>query len=479
MEMPTLVGPTEVEGRASGHDQSGPEEEALAGRPTGFHRLWPSVDRVWMALPLVLVAAQVVAVVTFGVVTIQRFPLWSPVDEGAHFDNVIYVAAHGSYPVLGKTLASEQELAIGQGIYPRQTTINPRKDGLGGLSYEAFQPPLYYYVAAPVSLLSGNYHTKAILLRYFGLLLLVVSIALFARLSRHVLRRRWLLGLAGGLLIFLMPGFILRMVTISNMNLAVPLVILTATELWIAWERESPLRLILCGALVGACVLTDLYLFEMAPLYAGVAGVLIWRRRDRSTVVPAVGGAVLAGIVVLPWLVFNEVKYHALTATAIAKREQLAIVNPQHVRDTIGQLPGYTLSWLFQPLMPEEWGTRLVGHAFYSTIATYFQVLIVPAAIVLAIAVGRRLIGSGLWILLLPVACNVVLCWYVYYGQQWLSGSMVARYMYATLPLLALFSVASVQLLFSAVRPLLVTLALSTAFLVVLWIWLLPTIASP
>ena len=183
--------------------------------------------------------------------------------------------------------------------------------------YEAFQPPLYYYVAAPVSLLSGNYHTKAILLRYFGLLLLVASIGLLARLSRHVLRRRWLLGLSGGLLIFLMPGFILRMVTIANMNLAVPLVILTATELWIVWQRESPRRLILCGVLVGACVLTDLYLFEMVPLYVGVAGVLIWRRRDRGTVIPAIGGAALAGIIVLPWIVFNEVKYHAVTATAI------------------------------------------------------------------------------------------------------------------------------------------------------------------
>ena len=76
--------------------------------------------------PAVLVGIQIVAVVTFGVFTIQRYPLWSVVDEGAHFDNVVYVAAHGSYPVLGKTLATEQELAIGQGIYPRHTTINPR-----------------------------------------------------------------------------------------------------------------------------------------------------------------------------------------------------------------------------------------------------------------------------------------------------------------------------------------------------------------
>ena len=148
-------------------------------------------------------------------------------------------------------------------------------------------------------------------------------------------------------------------------------------------------------------------------------------------------------------------------------------------RDTIGQLPGYTLSWLFQPLMPEEWGTRLVGHALYGNLANLFQVLIVPAAVVLAVALGRRLLSSGLWILLLPVLCNLLLCWYVYYGQQWLSGSMVARYMYSTLPLLALFNVASVRVLFSAVRPLLVTLVLSTGFLIALWIWLVPTLSSP
>ena len=101
--------------------------------------------------------------------------------------------------------------------------------------------------------LSGNYHTKAILLRFFGLLLLVASIALFARLSRHVLKKRSLLGLSGGLLVFLMPGVVVRMVTISDVNLAVPLAILTVTELWIAWQHRSSRRLVLCGFLVGCC----------------------------------------------------------------------------------------------------------------------------------------------------------------------------------------------------------------------------------
>ena len=438
-------------------------------------RLFPDAGSLVLAA---VVAVQITAVMVFGVLTIQRDPLWSPVDEGAHYDNVIYVAAHGSYPILGKTLVAEQVLAIGQGVYPRHTTINPRTFGLGGLAYEAFQPPLYYYVAAPVSLLSGNYHTKAVLLRYFGLLLLVVSIALMARLSYHVLGRRWLLGLAGGLLVFLMPGFIVRMTTISNMNLAVPLAILTVTELWIAWQRQSPLRLVLCGFLVGCGVLTDLYMAAMLPLYLVVAVTMVWGKRNAATLIPAVLGAVLAGVVVLPWVVFNELKYHALTATAIAKREQIAIINPHHLRNTVGQVPNLTASQLFQPLMPQEWGDRLVGHDFYSYGITLIQILLVPGGIVLTVALGRRLLSSGLWMLVLPWACNVLLCWYVFIGAQWGPGTMLPRYTYPTLPLLALFGVAAVVVLFSTIRPLLVTLIVSTGFMVALWVFLVPSIPS-
>lgn len=464
MEVSTIQAPPTPDSYRPGHD--------LVADPTRA----PAPTARTSQLAAAIVVIQIVCMVTFGVITIQRYPLWSSVDEGAHFDNVIYVAAHGTYPVLGKTPASEQELAIGQHLYPKRTTINPRTFGLGGLSYEAFQPPLYYYVAAPVSLLSGNYHTKAILLRYFGLLLLAVSVALLARLSRHVLRQRWLLGLAGGMLIFLMPGVLVRMVTISDGNLAVPLAILTVTELWIAWDRQSAQRLLVCGLLIGCCVLTDLYLVEMIPLYALVAVSIVRHRRSARSLQMTVGGGVIAAIVLLPWLAFNEVKYHALTASAMAKREQLEIVNPHHIKFTLGQLPGQTVLNLFQPLLPQEWHGRLVGHSFYMYLATIFQVLLIPMAIVLALALGRRIVSSGLWILGVPWVCNIVLCWYIDIGQQWQSGSMVARYTYPTLPALALFVVAAALTLSLSVRPFLVTTAVSSVFLIVLWVHLVPTI---
>jgi 4-amino-4-deoxy-L-arabinose transferase-like glycosyltransferase len=429
-------------------------------------------------LTLTLLVLQIAAVFVFAIITIFRYPLWSIVDEGAHFDNIAYIAEHGSYPVLGKALASEQELAIGQGVYPRHTTINPRTFGLGGLSYEAFQPPLYYYLATPVFFVSGNYHTKAIALRFFGLFLLACSIALFARLSRHVLKKRWLLGLSGGLLIFLMPGVIVRMVTISDVNLAIPLAILIVTEFWIAWERRSSMRLLICGGLVGCGVLTDLYLAEFVPVFALVAFAVLWRNHRWRDLLNAAAGFVIAVVVVSPWLIFNEVKYHALTASALAKREQIGTVNPHHLVETFARIPNLTVQSLFQPLMPQEWQFRLDGHSALSYAASLFQILLIPGAVVLAIALGRRLISSGYWVLAAPWVCNLFLCWYIDIGQQWMSGSMVARYTYPTLPFLALFVVAAALILLRSIRPMLVLMCTSSAFLVGLWVFLVPNMHS-
>ena len=68
-------------------------------------------------LLVALVVLQLGTIVVFGAITAARYSLWSPVDEGAHFDDVAWIAEHGSLPVLGQTPASEQELAIRQGVY--------------------------------------------------------------------------------------------------------------------------------------------------------------------------------------------------------------------------------------------------------------------------------------------------------------------------------------------------------------------------
>jgi 4-amino-4-deoxy-L-arabinose transferase-like glycosyltransferase len=420
-----------------------------------------------------LIVAQIIAVVVLAATTAVRFQLWSPSDEGAHFENVIYVAQHGSYPILGKTLAGEQELAIAQGVYPAHTTIDPRKFGLGGLAYEAFQPPLYYYLAAPVTFLSGNYHTKAIFLRFFGMLLLLISIGLLARLSQHVLKERWLLGLAGGLVVFLLPNSIVRMVNISNGNLALPLAILTVTEMWIAWERGSSRRLVLCGVLVGFGLLTELFLAALLPVLILVAFSVLRKTRTRRDVAHVVGGGVIAGLMVLPWLIFNEVTYHAVTANGLAKQEQLSIINPTHARFTIGHIPGTTVLKMFQPLWPTKWVHILTGHTFLDYLATIFQIAFVPTALVVTLLLGRRLLTSGLWILLGPWVALVVMCGCAEIIIQW--PTIHNRYALPFLAVFGLFEVAAMLAVSRTIRPLLISLAAMSVFLVVLWVHVVPT----
>jgi len=445
------------------------------GEPAPAHARRPL--RVTSSAALVaLIVLQVGTIVVFGAITATRYPLWSAVDEGAHFDNVLWIAEHGSLPVLGRTPASEQELAISQGVYPRHTTIDPAKAGLSGLSYEAFQPPLYYMVASPVFHLSGNYRTKAYLLRFFGLALLLAAVALLARLSRHVLKDKWLVGLSVGLLVLMMPGVVTRAVNISNLDLAIALAIACVTEMWIAWERRSGPRLVAAGALVGLGVLTDLYLVELVPVFALVAIAVLRTRRTWAAVLWATVGALLAFLAVLPWLVFNEIHYHSLTAAALAKREQLAVVNPAHLHDTVGQVPEWTVQTLFAPLMPQEWQKFLPAHPALGQLGTDFQVVLIPGALVLALALGRRLVTTGYWILLLPWVANLLLCWYIDIGQQWLTGSMVARYTYPTLPLLGLFLAAAALAMLRTPRVVLVGSAVSSVFLLWLWISLVPTI---
>ena len=210
---------------------------------------------------------------------------------------------------------------------------------------------------------------------------------------------------------FLLPNSILRMVNISNGNLAVPLAILTVTEMWIAWERGTSRRLVLCGFLVGCGLLTNLFLAALVPVFIVVAFSVLRKDRAQRDVRHAAASSVLAFLINLPWLVFNEIKYHALTAIALAKQEQLPIINPTHARYTVGHIPGRTALQLLQPLLPTPWKNLLVGHTFLGYLATILQIAFILTALVVALFLGRRLLTSGYWILLGLWVAVVIICW--------------------------------------------------------------------
>ena len=425
----------------------------------------PGLTSPWRKVLAVVLAVQVTLIITVALVTAFQFHFLTVIDEEAHFSYVQQIAEHGSLPVLGKTETSLQGLAMAQGVYPRPTTIDPKRVGLPGLSYEAFQPPLYYIAAVPAFYVTSNFVDKVYAIRIFDVLLLLGSVILAARLNRIVLSERWMIGWSITMVFFGLPGVVVRFVTISNLGLAVPLAILFATELWIAWSRHSGRRLIVAGMILGLCVLTELELVLLVPVFAIVViAEAIRRKRLRSCLSLAIAVAVPL-VLLSPWLAFNETEYHMLTAGNLAIKEQAAVINPDHVRYSWAQLPNDSVANIVDPTLPAEWSESLVTQPALGYIDQLLAILLVPASFILVLGMGCRLWSIRSAVLGLPYVLNVIEMWYIRYVQQW---AIFARYTYPTLPIFLTLVAVATDTFRTRFLPVLVT-ALATGSLLLIW----------
>jgi len=462
---------TEVE--ESSDDEATPKTRAgyrerhrHAARARG--RLWampPGLSPFWRWVLGAVIAIQLVLIVSIGIVGAFRLPYFSPIDESAHYTYIQQIAEHGSLPELGRTKTSLQSIALAKGIYPRPAGLNDLH-GLGQLSYEAFQPPLYYIAAVPAFLSTSNYRDKIYAVRLFDVVLLVASVVLIGRLARVVLGDRWLLGWSMVLAFVALPNMVVRFIFISDLALAVPLAVLFATELWIAWERHSARRLVGAGLVLGLCVLSELELILLIPIFALVLIAEGWRRRSARSWLPLLVAVAVPVAVMAPWFVYNEVTYHMLTAGPIAIAEQTAIINPHHIHHTIGELPNQTVTTLVDPLvLPSEWARALAHQPFLMELDRLLAVLIVPAGLVLIAGLGRRLWSVRTAILGLPFVLNIIELWYIRYGEQW---AIDVRYTFTTVPILLVLVAVATDVLRPRFLPVLVT-AGATASTVAIW----------
>ncbi len=392
-------------------------------------------SNIWLNL---LIGVQLLTLTVFGIMTVSRFPVWSPIDEGAHYAYVQEIAQHGRLPVLGKTYTSQAVLAITHHANPAHFYIDPTTQGLGGLSYEAFQPPLYYAIAAPVFDAVPGYMNKVYALRAFDLLLLLLAAVLALRLCRAVVPRHWRVVAPLVLSMFLLPGVVVRSVTISDEALELPIALLfTVTFLW-AWSRPSARRVAAVGAVLAACVLTQVLLLCLAPLF--LAALWRWWRHNRYSFADAGflgSAAVLIGlplVLVGPWLAFNEVHYHALTASQLAVKLQTPIVNPKHVHFSVRNLPMDTVNRLWELLLPEEWNAAMAAHpqSIVNWLRGAVTVMLVPVLAVAMAAGGRKFLRNRVAWLAVPFLAVTAILWWITYVSQW--DVMIGRYTYAVLP---------------------------------------------
>jgi 4-amino-4-deoxy-L-arabinose transferase-like glycosyltransferase len=377
-----------------------------------------------------VVALQLVALVVLAGATVQRFHIWAVVDEAAHYDYVMTVADDRRLPVITDFNHPEVR-AIADLTYPKPSPRDPATLNLESHSYEAFQPPLYYVLAAPSFRLASDHITKARFVRLFDALLLFAAAGVVFLLARAVLPDPPLLGFAAGLNVLLWPGVIVRSVTISPTALELLVVSALLLVLWRVQEGRGRRWVIAAGALAGTALLTKTTLVYMLPLAGVVLAWDWWRRRDTVALLIA---AALPLVMLAPWLAFNRDHYGSWTANAQAHAQQRPNVNPTNRSYGFAEVKSFTRR-LFDNVLATEWAGQLdVG---WIQIAVLGVDVLLFGAWVLLVALRRRgPPARTLWFFGVPVIVGYASLVVILLGERWPSFNL--RYLYAALPGLAI-----------------------------------------
>lgn len=313
--------------------------------------------RLYARGPAVVVAVQLCAILVCAGFVVGRFGVFAD-DEGAHMAYIDGVAEHGRLPDLRDPVPWQVE-ALWQHTYPRHSRIPSAQAGLAAESYEAFQPPLYYLIAAPAYRLGpSDYVAKVRVARSFDVLLLAVTIALLALLARAIFAERWLSAWAMANTVLLWPGVLVRAITVSNAALETPVVLLFVYACWQATTRRAPRWLLATGAAAGVMVLTSLTIAFLAVLMAVPLTALLRIDRSRRALIVVAATIALPVVMATPWVAMNENRYGAATGGAVSKRQQMRTINPLHHHFDFAdvRLGAKELIWA---ALPQEWWVQL------------------------------------------------------------------------------------------------------------------------
>ena len=301
-------------------------------------------------------------------------PVWSRVDEAAHYDVIAQYAA-GVYPhdsvttvrpetveVMQRTdvygfvvdgAYARPDLALGpqpipSGISDSAHVLWIRRHGFQ-FSYEAFQPPLYYALALP-AWLAGHALGGAIGAVYSVRIFDALLAALLAPLSMLIALRLWPANRAAAwgaaVLAAVLPGVALNMTAVTN---DVLVSVLGAVCILVAISGAwTPKRVALVGLLLGAALLTKTTAIAIVPALA----VALLQRHRGGGWKPLAGVGAISAACIAPWLVSNLAIYGEVVTT----REQLAMAAfPPRTADpgfwSVSSLHSFVTFWTGDPFL--------------------------------------------------------------------------------------------------------------------------------
>ena len=195
-----------------------------------------------------------------------RTPAWQTPDEPAHY-NVVRQMANGRLPLI--ELGDYDQAFIGQVVFSNPAF--PPEISLEPMSYEDWQPPLYYLLQTPVFLASNG---SLLAMRLFSLLLGAGVVVLAYVLAWELFPgQRWL-ALTTAVFVAFLPQHLAIMASANNDALA-ELIIAAVLVVLIHWiQSPSSKHLILLGFLLGLGFITKGTVYPLSLL---VALTVLWR----------------------------------------------------------------------------------------------------------------------------------------------------------------------------------------------------------
>ncbi len=384
--------------------------------------------------PRALLALIALALGCVGVAVVVRFPIWAAVDERAHYAYVQSVAEDQRLPVIYDPVSPEVQ-AITDRTWPKRSPIAPRSVGLTGHNYEAFQPPLYYVLAAPAFAVVPDHRQKVFAVRGFDLLLVGTAAVVLALLAQALCAGRERASvLAAGLLTLAWPGLLVRGVTISSAALELALASAFLFAAWQATQLRRPRWLVGAALLLGLCLLTKLTLVILAPVLLVPLVAIARHEPTRSGRLRTLAVLALPAAVMAPWLVSNHARFGSWTANAAAQAQQSQLLYPGGAPDwDLDDLPSY-FRVLLNGALPQEWAAQLnvwwVGLA-----ARGLVVLLIAVAIALLVS-GPRATRRQVAFFALPLVAGLALQTWILLVSSW--DIFLLRYLQPALPALAI-----------------------------------------
>ncbi|MBA3531556.1 MAG: glycosyltransferase family 39 protein [Ardenticatenales bacterium] len=328
-------------------------------------------------LPLIIFIATFCLAALFA----WRTPPWLAPDEPAHYAYVQHVATTGRPPRLEARCYDEP--------YKNALTSTNFADevDLSRFCYEGHQPPLFYYLAAPIYLLSDG---SLLALRLFCALLGAgVAVAAWGIVRAVGGSERLALATAG--MVALLPQHLAMIGSLNNDALTFLIVALSVWQmlrLLVLGSHTSHTAWLKLGFLVGLALLTKTLAWVVLPL--SVLTLLLLRVKEPTLSIPSLtqrGLLVMAvaALCIVPWFGRNIAVYEGTDLLGLQKHDEIAVGQPRTTEEIERRGLEGTVSnglqttfnsfwgqfgWMKAPLKPREYlllrivsGAALLGLA--------------------------------------------------------------------------------------------------------------------